>query len=29
MGKVSKKDLREIISAKLKTEVVVENLPAI
>ena len=29
MGKVSKKDLRELISAKLKTEVVVENLPAI
>jgi len=29
MGKVSKKDLREIISAKLKTEVVVENLGAI
>ena len=29
MGKVSKKDLREIISAKLKTEVVVENLDAI
>ena len=29
MGKVSKKDLREIISAKLKMEVVLENLRAI